>query len=60
MVQSLQSPAHLVNRLPRAYAEPVRELVVIQRTAGTPQFLQDARGNGHAGHGKMISPAVPG
>jgi len=59
MARSLQSPAHLVDCLPRANAEPVRELVVIQRAAGTPQFFQDARGDGQAGHGQVISPSAP-
>jgi hypothetical protein len=35
------------------------ELVVVQRAAGPPQFFQDARGDGQAGHGQMISPAAP-
>ncbi len=50
----LQSPAHLVDRLARADAEPARELVVIQRTAGTSKLIKNACGNGQADHGHMI------
>jgi hypothetical protein len=59
VARSLQSPAHLVDRLPRANAEPAREFVVIQRAAGPPQLFPDARGDGQACHGQIISPAAP-
>jgi hypothetical protein len=49
-----QSPAHLVDHLARADAESARELVVIQRTAGTSKLIQNACGDGRAGHGQMI------
>ena len=51
--------AHLVDRLASTHAEPTRKFVVIQRTARTLKFPQNALGDGHARHAPMLPPRAP-
>src|SRR5712691_3624788 len=53
--RALKFPAHLVDRLAAAHAQPTRELVIVQRPTGTSKLLKDACSNGQFGHDRIVS-----